>query len=113
MEKKQKKILVVDVKSDGRQFLVDLLIKNGYEVITSDATLSPCILSTFEFNLIIVDGNVDPLRVDDGVEWARSVCTLVPVVVYSLTKYSSIDGPGIKYIDKIDFGDLLKYISKM
>jgi DNA-binding response OmpR family regulator len=113
MEKKKKKILVVDVKSGGRQFLVDLLIKNGYEVITSDATLSPCILSAFEFDLVIVEGCVDPTSVDDGVEWAKSVCKLVLVVVYSLNKYSSIDGPNIKYIDKIDFADLLKYILAM
>jgi len=113
MEKKKKKILVVDVKSGGREFLVNILIEQGYEVITSDAILSSHILLALEPDLVIVEGCVDPVSVDDGAEWAKSVCEFVPVVVYSLTKYSSIDGPGIKYIDKINFRDLLKYISEM
>jgi len=111
----EKSILVVDSATRTRRLLVEKLVEQGYVVTTFDSvSLSGKILKDCDYDLVIVEGSVNPIGPeDDGVEWALSICDIVPVIVFSLTKYSFTQN-GICYFNKIEgHQSLLDRISKI
>jgi DNA-binding response OmpR family regulator len=111
----KKKILVVDSPTRTRNLLVDKLVEQGYEVTTADSVpISPQFLRSSNLDLVIVEGSVSPTGpADDGVECAMSICGTIPVIVFSLTKYS-FPKQDILYFNKIlGYQPLLDYVSKM
>ena len=111
----KKKILVVDSPTRTRKLLVEKLLEKGYSVTVFDTVgLNPQLLKASNFDLVIVEGSVSPIGpVDDGVEWAKSICEIVPVAVFSLTKYS-FSKSGIQYFNKIEGPQkLLDYVLEM
>jgi DNA-binding NtrC family response regulator len=111
----RKKILVVDSPTRTRRLLVDKLVEQGHEVSTAGSVhIGTQFLRNSNFDLVITEGSVSPTgSADDGVEWVMSICETIPVVVFSLVKYS-FPKHGILYFDKIlGYQPLLDYVSKM
>jgi DNA-binding response OmpR family regulator len=111
----EKSILVVDSRTRTRKILVEKLVEQGHTVTIFDSVgLSRKVLNECSFDLVIVEGSVSSTSpADDGVEWARSICEIVPVVVFSLTRYSFSES-AITYFDKIEgYRPLLDYVLKM
>jgi DNA-binding response OmpR family regulator len=108
----EKSILVVDSRTRTRKILVEKLVEQGHTVTIFDSVgLSRKVLNECSFDLVIVEGSVSSTGpADDGVEWARSICEIVPVVVFSLTRYSFSES-AITYFDKIEgYRPLLDYV---
>ena len=110
----KKKVLVVDFPTRTRKILVGKLIERGYDVATADSILKAQLIVNQGYDLAIVEGSVNPIGpVDDGADWAISVCHKVRVIVFSLTRYN-FPNHSILYFDKIwGYGPLLDYIDSV
>lgn len=110
----KKTILVVDSQPKTREMLVNKLRDLGNPVTFTDSiTEADDLVSHYKFDLVIVEADVDPIKINDGVEWARLVCIKVPVIVFSINK-PDFSGLNIKWCGRLGgYGDLLEFVSKM
>jgi len=114
MEKRKKRILVIDDDADHLFIVRELLVREGYEVLTHQSPFGAIgLITTAAPDLVLLDVNMPSLPGDDLAAFIKADDRTrnIPIVLYSATDEDDLRSAIVRlrlegYISKGDAADL-------